>query len=247
MSKRKWLLMTGSILLIAVLFGVVKRMETFQDAMGAKAKGELPEIKMILDFQQMVKEIKEINVPVEQDVFVDVEKYIPNVEVELKYAGTDNFTGKKIYDFTDAYLRYGTVKKLRKVQDSLKGYGMSLKIWDGFRPVSAQFVLWDTVPIAKYVANPNTGFSQHSRGNTVDLTLVNEDGSEVIMPTGFDDFSKKADRDYSDCSGEEVENALLLERLMVENGFKPYSGEWWHYTDLDPYPVENEFEPSDAE
>jgi D-alanyl-D-alanine dipeptidase len=61
------------------------------------------------------------------------------------------------------------------------------------------------------------------------------------MPTEFDDFSKLADRDYSDCSEESVNNALLLENLMKKHGFKPYYNEWWHYTDTDSYPVEKTF------
>ena len=180
---------------------------------------------------------------VEDDVLVKVKTYIPDIKIELKYAGTDNFTGKKIYDFTDAYLRYGTVKKLMQVQEILREKGLSLKIWDAFRPTSAQFTLWEVYPDATYVANPNNGFSSHSRGNTIDVTLVDENDKELTMPTHFDDFSKLADRDYSDCSTEARENALLLENCMKENGFKAYSGEWWHYTDVTMYAVEDTFQP----
>lgn len=180
---------------------------------------------------------------VAKDVFVRVKDYIPDLVVGLKYATADNFTGEIIYDFTDAYLRYGTVEKLMRVQASLKEQGMTLKLWDAFRPTAAQFRLWEVYPDAAYVANPHKGFSSHSRGNTMDLTLVDEKGEEVIMPTGFDDFSKLADRDYRDCSEEAAANALLLEKLMADNGFTAYFGEWWHYTDADSYPVEQEFEP----
>lgn len=72
--------------------------------------------------------------------------YIPTVYIELKYATTDNFTGKIIYDFTDASLRYGTIKKLKAVQEELPEKGYSLKIWDAYRPVNAQFALWDVCP-----------------------------------------------------------------------------------------------------
>jgi len=177
--------------------------------------------------------------------FVKVVTYIPDVVVDLRYATENNFTNQKIYDFTDAWLRYGTVKKLVAVQEELKQNGLYLKIWDGFRPTSAQFKLWDICPDSTYVANPNKGFSSHSRGNTVDITLVYADGAELIMPTGFDDFSKLADRDYSDCSTEAAANALLLENLMIKHGFKPYSGEWWHFTDTQSYPVEGPFKPGE--
>lgn len=175
--------------------------------------------------------------------FVNVRAYIPDLVVELAYAGKENFTGQKIYDFSEAWLRYGTVKKLMRVQQELKQQGLGLKIWDGFRPTAAQFTLWEVYPVATYVANPNSGFSSHSRGNTVDITLVYADGSPVIMPTGFDDFSRLADRNYSDCGPVAAENARLLEQLMKKHGFIPYAGEWWHFTDTASYPVEKTFTP----
>ena len=179
----------------------------------------------------------------ENEAFVRVRDYIPKITVDLRYATADNFTGKVIYTFSDAYLRYGTVKKLAAAQETLAEQGYGLKIWDAFRPVSAQFALWDICPDGRYVANPNKGFSSHSRGNTVDLTLVTSDGEDVSMPTGFDDFSAKADRDYSDVEEEAAINALLLEETMIEAGFKPYSSEWWHFSDTDSYEVEENFTP----
>lgn len=175
--------------------------------------------------------------------FVPVLEYIPDLLVELRYATEDNFTGQVIYPFRDAYLRYGTVKKLLLAQDILRTKGLGIKLWDGFRPVSAQYVLWQVCPNPVYVANPQTGFSSHSRGNTVDITLVDSDGEELIMPTGFDDFSALADRDYSDCGEEAAENAQLLQTVMEESGFTGYFGEWWHYSDSAAYPVEENFEP----
>ena len=181
----------------------------------------------------------------DNDAFVRVLDYIPSIYVDLKYATYDNFTKHRIYPFenTEAYLRCGTVKKLMAAEEKAEAAGYRLKIWDGFRPVSAQFRLWEIVPNPVYVANPNTGFSSHSRGNTVDLTLVSLDGSTVQMPTGFDDFTPKADRDYSDCTVEEAENALFLQNLMIECGFTPYQGEWWHFSDTDSFPVAQSFEP----
>ncbi len=184
-----------------------------------------------------------IILPSDED-FVCVTDYIESIRVELKYATTDNFTGKKIYDFNKAYLRYGTVKKLSQAQERLGESGFCLKVWDAFRPVSAQFKLWEICPDPTYVANPNKKYSSHSRGNTVDVTLVSLDGSEVAMPTGFDDFTALADRDYSDVENETAkQNALLLEKIMEECGFKPYSGEWWHFSDTVEYDVSEDFAP----
>jgi len=181
--------------------------------------------------------------PESEDAFVRVLDYIPSACQELRYATANNFTGQVIYPFEDAYLRYGTVKKLQLVSRDLAELGLYIKIWDGFRPVSAQFTLWEIYPDPTYVANPNKGYSSHSRGNTIDLTLVDENGVELEMPTGFDDFSAKADRNYSDCTEAEANNAQLLEILMEKHGFTGYFGEWWHYSDSISYPVEHVFEP----
>lgn len=173
-----------------------------------------------------------------------VKDYISNIRVDLKYAGENNFTGQTIYDFTEAYLRYGTVQKLAAAQEILDTEGYSLLIWDAFRPPEAQFRLWEVCPDPVYVANPEKGFSSHSRGNTVDVTLTLKDGSPVETPSGFDDFSPLADRDYSDVpEAAAAANAQLLEDVMTDCGFKPYSGEWWHFSDTDSYPVKEDFVP----
>lgn len=182
----------------------------------------------------------------DDDDFVRVADHIPSVQQELIYATADNFTGQPIYEFTEVYLRYGTVKKLAEVSEELAQQGLYLKIWDGFRPVAAQFKLWEVCPDPTYVANPTKGHSSHSRGNTIDLTLVDAEGNELEMPTGFDDFSSKADRDYSDCTETAAANAMLLQSIMEKHGFSGYFGEWWHFSDTDSYPVEESFQPVEA-
>ena len=78
----------------------------------------------------------------------------------------------------------------------------------------------------------------------MDVTLVTSDGEFVEMPTEFDDFSSLVDRDYSDVPEEAKQNAILLETVMTDCGFKPYNGEWWHFSDTDAYPVEESFVPN---
>ena len=174
--------------------------------------------------------------------FVKIKDYIQDIEVELRYATEHNFTGKVIYDFTDAWLRYGTVEKLAAAQEILKKQGYRLKVWDAYRPVYAQFILWNVYPDATFVADPTTGFSDHSRGNTVDVTVIDKDGREIIMPTEFDSFSPLADRDYRDVMDKEsVVNAWMLQETMIEAGFIPYRDEWWHFSDKEVYEVEKEF------
>ena len=179
----------------------------------------------------------------EDDEYVLVKKYMPDIYVELMYATENNFTGVRIYDFTDAYLRYGTVKKLANVQKELKEQGYSLKIWDAYRPFEAQQKLWEVYPDPNYVANPANGMKKHNLGGTVDITMVAADGSVISMPTEFDDFSLKADRDYSDIEDEEaVKNVMILQNAMENNGFTGYQGEWWDYSDTVEYEAVD-FEP----
>ena len=170
--------------------------------------------------------------------------YIPGIRQSLAYATNDNFVERPIYDFADAYLRYGTVKKLKAACEELAQQGLGILIWDGFRPLKAQEKLWEICPDPTYVSHPVTGSRSHCRGSAVDLTLVNlKTGEMLTMPTGFDDFTALADRDYSDCSAEAAENAQMLEKVMVKHGFKPYSAEWWHFSDTDEYPVDETFWP----
>ncbi len=168
---------------------------------------------------------------------VKVKDYIPDIFVDLKYATEDNFTGHKIYDFSEAYLRYGTVQKLKRAQDTLREMGLSLKIWDAYRPTAAQFTFWEICPDDNFVADPYKGFSSHSRGNAVDVTLVTADGEDLATPTAFDDFSFLATRQYDAWEPEAAKNVQLVEKVLRENGFRVYEGEWWHYVDLDVYPV----------
>lgn len=171
------------------------------------------------------------------DAMVYVRDVDGTILAELRYAAENNFTGTVIYDFTQPQLRCGTAKKLAAAQKALLEQSYGLLIWDAYRPVEAQFRLWEVCPDSTYVANPNTGYSSHSRGSTVDVTLVALDGSPVEMPSDFDEFSALADRDYSDVSATAAEHARLLEDAMTAAGFTGYSGEWWHFSDTTEYPV----------
>lgn len=178
------------------------------------------------------------------ETFVKVIDYIPDIVVDLKYSTTDNFTGQKLYNFTDAWLRYGTAMKLAKAQEILKKQGCGLKIWDAFRPVAAQFVMWEIYPDDTYIANPINGYSWHSRGNTVDVTLVDRNGAELLMPCPFDNFFYQVQPHFSEEEQKEVSrNFSLLQDTMVAAGFRPYEDEWWHFYDLDIYEVEKDFQP----
>lgn len=175
--------------------------------------------------------------------FVKVKDYIPDIIVELKYATSQNFTNHVVYDFTEAYLRYSTVLKLMEIQSELREQGLRLKIWDAFRPLKAQEKLWAAKPDPNYVSNPWNGTNSHSRGHTLDITLVDAEGKELEMPTGFDEFSSYADRDYSDCTDAAAQNALLLQEIMERNGFTGLQSEWWHFSENAEYEIERVFDP----
>ncbi len=141
-----------------------------------------------------------------------VSDYIPDIEMDIKYATDDNFTSSILYDTALCYLAYETAQHLKLVQDSLRkirsfnGHnypeGLSIKIWDGFRPISVQFKMWEIVPDENYVANPHKG-SSHNRGAAVDVTLIDfATKKELTMPTTFDYFGPPAHHDYDSLSTE---------------------------------------------
>ena len=218
----------------------MKKWSVFMAAAAAAAAGSAVAVRKLKNRMAEAEETRYANAD-----FVRVKDYIPDIEVELAYATKDNFTGEVIYDFTEGWLRYGTVRKLGEAQKILREKGYRLKIWDAFRPVSAQFKLWEVCPDARFVADPTKGFSTHSRGNTVDVTLVDMEGNYVEMPTAFDDFSEKAHRDYYPWIEDPavVEHVKLLEDTMTACGFQPYINEWWHFSDEEDYPVGMDFEP----
>ena len=112
---------------------------------------------------------------------VNVKDIIPSIKLDIKYATTDNFTEQKLYTTDECYLLLGALNQLKIVQDSLRNIythngesypqGLGLKIWDGYRPRSVQYLMWEIFPDPQYVANPATG-SSHNRGGAVDVTLI---------------------------------------------------------------------------
>ena len=239
-KKRGFLFLV--VVLIGLTIGVIfyGRYQTVQRKEGKKVEQE-KETSMERESRQAEQLPEQLPEPADTD-FVRIMDYIPDIAIDLKYATADNFTGTVIYDFNDAYLRYGTVKKLAVAQEKLKSMGYRIKIWDTYRPFSAQEKLWQVCPNPRYVANLANGMKAHNLGGTIDMTIVTLDGEEVEMPTGFDDFSLKADRDYSDVSETAATNAMMLEQVMTECGFKGYQGEWWDYSDTTAYEA-YDFEP----
>ncbi len=163
---------------------------------------------------------------------VEVRDLCPGLEVELKYATEDNFTGRRLYPVEVCLLRKETAKKLAAANAEFMADGYRLKIWDAYRPLSVQEALWEEKPDPVYVADPETG-SNHNRGAAVDVTLVDEEGRELEMPTGFDVFTAEASRSYPDIPREARDNMEYLTEVMINNGFTPIESEWWHFNDAD--------------
>lgn len=159
---------------------------------------------------------------------VDLESYIPGIVIDLKYATEDNFTGQVVYDFDCCLLHEAAALQLAEVQAELQTVGLGLKVWDGFRPMAAQWKFWELVPDPRYVSDPAKG-GRHTRGTAVDLTLIDEEGRELAMPSEFDDFSEKAHQDYLGGTEEEASNRDFLRVVMERHGFTGLRTEWWHF------------------
>lgn len=159
---------------------------------------------------------------------VDIQTIIPGIQVDLKYATEDNFTGQVVYDFNCCLLVQEAAFCLMDVQTELETVGLGLKVWDGYRPMEAQWKFWELVPDERYVSDPRKG-GRHTRGTAVDLTLVTKEGEELPMPSAFDDFSEKAHRDYMGASLEATQNRDFLQEVMERHGFQGLPSEWWHF------------------
>jgi len=166
--------------------------------------------------------------------FVDVQSIDPTITVELRYAGRNNLLGHSLYPHgTHALVRPEVASALAVAQGVLRRYQYGLKIWDAYRPVEVQAVLWDASHNSDYVANPEIGAgSLHSWGIAVDATLVDSRIREVRMPTDFDDFTPAAMLPYMGSSLEIRQNVRLLRYAMHMAGFCGLRTEWWHFTIL---------------
>ena len=189
--------------------------------------------------------------------FVDIQKEIPSIILDIRYFGENNFIGKPIdgYSKPIAILTKDAVDKLKMVQLQLKERNLGLMVYDAYRPQRAvdHFVRWakdekDTLmkamfypSVAKkdlfkleYIAEK----SGHSRGSTLDVTLIKLDSGEPLdMGSSYDFFDKISWPFNNSITPDQMQNRLLLRKLMVENNFKPYQCEWWHFTlKHEPYP-----------
>jgi len=191
-----------------------------------------PQISSVYKKLNLTKPEKDPSELLNSDM-VRVDKYIDNILIELRYAGSNNITGKPVYESNVCYLRKGTADKLAKANEILLKQGYMIEVWDGYRAQKYQQFLYDNAPVKAVFLDPEKAPSNHTRGAAVDCTLVTQDGREVDMPSDFDDGSVLALREYTKCTEEQKKNALILENAMKSSGFKPLQNEWWHFDDTE--------------
>lgn len=191
------------------------------------------------------------------DSFVDAASVAPGLMVEARYATAHNFVGVPIagYDKPLCYLTRPAAEALALVVKDLEPKGLTLKVYDCYRPVRAvaHFVRWardlgDQRMKAEFYphVDKSTLFrdgyiaarSGHSRGSTTDLTLARRvDGEVLDMGTPFDFFSPRSWPSDRGVSAQAQGNRALLAQAMRKRGFRPYDKEWWHFTLRgEPYP-----------
>lgn len=170
--------------------------------------------------------------PVDADtIMVRIRDLVPEILADVKYATTDNFTHKILYRSNELYARRAMALRLAVAQQRLNALGLQLKIFDAYRPLSVQRLMWSLVPDERYVANPEKG-SRHNRGAAVDLTICDAAGKELDMGSGYDEFTERAHMNYGGCTPGQRHNRTLLHDVMKAAGFTVLDTEWWHY-DLD--------------
>lgn len=190
--------------------------------------------------------------------FVDLKKIVPNLVIELRYNSENNFVGQRIdgYEAPICYLSLPAAEALKSVEEELLPFGLGLKVFDGYRPQRAvnHFVRWakdlnDTKMKAYYYPNVlkselfEKGYiaahSGHSRGSTVDVTLIDlKTGKELDMGKGFDFFSSTSWPTSMEVTLQQRANRLLLRSVMLRHAFRPLEEEWWHFTLVnEPYPT----------
>ena len=190
--------------------------------------------------------------------FVLISEAVPDVILEIRYHSTFNFVGQRVdgYEQPVAILTREAADALQKASDAAMALGYRLKVYDAFRPQRAvdHFVRWAEDEAAQemkpffypevdksrlfeegYIAKR----SGHSRGSTVDVTMVDmRSGTDVDMGGAFDYFGMRSHPDHTEgLTEKQIQNRMLLQKLMTDAGFRPLFSEWWHFTLKDePYP-----------
>lgn len=189
--------------------------------------------------------------------FVYVEDVIPDLAVELRYNTSNNFVGSTItgYQSNKLILTTETARALKLIHETLQEQNLCLKVYDGYRPQRAvnYFMKWardltDTINKSIFYPNVNKrnlfkeGYiaskSGHSRGSTIDLTIIDANtGISIDMGSPYDFFGEQSWVNYQNITKKQKFNRQLLQTVMLKNGFRNYAQEWWHFTlRREPFP-----------
>ena len=179
----------------------------------------------------VIAEVKDMPTPPDYDTlhWTEINKLIPDLTLDLRYATENNFVGEQMYDCARAFLRPKAATALATAAAELRKQGLYLKILDAYRPRPVQQRLWDKVPDRRYVTPPAKG-SMHNRGAAVDLTLTDAAGKQLDMGTDYDYFGKEAWPEYRNLPPEVLKNRQTLRTAMLNAGFRPTRTEWWHFS-----------------
>ncbi len=202
---------------------------------------------LLLTFYGSVVFSQETTLP---EGFVYLKDILPDIQVELRYASSNNFVGQSVdgYEADRCVISLEAANALKNLQEELYNYNLCLKVFDAYRPQTAvnHFVRWakdlnDTINKQQFypeVEKRNlfkegyiASSSRHSSGSTVDVTLVDGNtGNELDMGSPWDYFGERSWVEYQDITNRQKANRQLLQTLMAKHGFRNYPKEWWHFT-----------------
>jgi D-alanyl-D-alanine dipeptidase len=172
-----------------------------------------------------------LTVTFRDDTLVDITLFSDEFILDIKYARKDNFMDTVLYPCAKCLLRYEVIKDLLKAQSAFKSLGYRIKLFDCYRPLSVQKIMWKKMPVVGLVADPSTG-SRHNRGSAIDLTLTDSDGNELDMGSHHDDMSVKGRTFYKNLPEEVIQNRMMLRTVMESCKFKGINSEWWHFSHI---------------
>ena len=162
---------------------------------------------------------------------VDLTTLDPTIRLDIRYAGSDNFMGLRLYERPAAYLQRPAAQALARAAEALEAQGYGLLIHDAYRPWFVTWMFWEATPPEDhmFVADPAKG-SRHNRGCAVDLTLYDlKTGKPVDMPGRYDEMSARSYADFIGGTTKQRALRAVLRQAMVAEGFEAYPEEWWHF------------------
>jgi D-alanyl-D-alanine dipeptidase len=172
---------------------------------------------------------------------VELQALDPTIKLDIRYATTNNLTGRAVYTEARAFLQRPAAEALVRVHHSLKPTGLGLVVFDGYRPWRITKLFWQVTrpSLHEFVADPATG-SNHNRGCAVDLSLYDlASGESVDMPSDYDEMSPRAYSNYDGGTAQARARRDLLRAAMQREAFAAEPKEWWHfnYKDWNEYPI----------